>query len=132
MRQGADNPQLGEKGDAARTLELGGRTRQMGADPRQRDLRGIGLENHQVALQLFEGQAALFVETSGEGTVFGRKKKIKLGYKTVMVWVRLCYLHIRLYPKTTRPVISFTLAACLYVNADILKALLLSSTEQIK
>lgn len=38
----------------------------MRADPGQRDLRGIGLEHHQVAFQLFEGQAALFIETSGE------------------------------------------------------------------
>lgn len=43
----------------------------MGADSRQRDLRRVGLEDHQVALQLLEGQAALLVETSGgvEGSV---------------------------------------------------------------
>lgn len=79
MRQGADDPQLGEQRDAARTLELGGGARQMGADPGQGDLGGVGLENHQVALQLFEGQAALLIETSGEDRAFGRTGKTKLG-----------------------------------------------------
>lgn len=81
MGQGTDNPQLREKGDSARTLKLRGRTGQMRADPGQRDLRGVGLEDHQVPFQLFEGQAALFIETPGEERVIGRKRKIKLGLK---------------------------------------------------
>lgn len=79
MRQGTDNAQLGEEGDTARTFKLRGRTCQMRTDPRQRDLRGVGLENHQVALQLFEGQAALFIETSGEEGISGRERKRKMG-----------------------------------------------------
>ena len=49
----------------------------MGADSRQRDLRGVRLEDHQVAFQLLEGQAALLVETSGrvEGSVCQSKKE---------------------------------------------------------
>lgn len=65
MSQGTDNPELGEKGDTTGTLKLWGRTGQMRADPRQGDLRGVRLENHQVSFQLLEGQAALLVETSG-------------------------------------------------------------------
>lgn len=66
VRQGADDPELGEEGDAARAFKLRGRTRQVRADPRERDLGGVGLEDHQVPFQLFEGQAAFFIETSGE------------------------------------------------------------------
>ncbi|TNN54535.1 hypothetical protein EYF80_035238 [Liparis tanakae] len=65
MRQGADDPELREEGDATGSLELRGRTSQMRADPRERDLRGVRLEDHQVPLQLLERQAALLVETSG-------------------------------------------------------------------
>ena len=54
MRQGTDDPELGEKGDTTGTLKLRGRTSQMRADPRQRDLRGVRLENHQVSFQLLE------------------------------------------------------------------------------
>lgn len=65
VRQRADDTQLWEEGDAARSLELRGGTGQVRSDPGQRDLRGVGLEDHQVSLQLFEGEAALLVETSG-------------------------------------------------------------------
>lgn len=79
VRQGTDDPELREEGDTARTFKLRGRTCQVRTDPRQRDLRGIRLENHQVAFQLFEGQAALFIETSGEEGISGRERKRKLG-----------------------------------------------------
>lgn len=77
MRQGTDNTELGEKGDTTGAFKLRGRASQMRADPRQRDLRGVRLQNHQVALQLFEGQAALLVETSGmeEGNVCVKVRK---------------------------------------------------------
>lgn len=77
VRQGTDDPELGEKGDAAGAFELRGGASQVRADPRQRDLRGVGLEDHQVSFQLFEGQAALFIETSGGETKIGRKIKGK-------------------------------------------------------
>lgn len=65
MGQGTDNAQLGEKRDAAGALKLRGGARQVRPHAGQRDLRGVGLENDQVSFQLFEGQAALLVETSG-------------------------------------------------------------------
>lgn len=77
MRQGADNPELREKGDTTGAFKLRGRPGQVRADPGQRDLRGVRLEDHQVSFQLLEGQAALLVETSGreEGSACCQKHK---------------------------------------------------------
>lgn len=65
MGQGADDAELREQGDAAGAFELRSRTSQMRSDPGEGDLWGVGLQHHQVALQWFEGQAALLVEASG-------------------------------------------------------------------
>lgn len=63
MRQGAHNPQLWEEGYTTGALEFRRRAGQVGADPRQGDLRGVRLKDHQVALQLPERKTTLLIET---------------------------------------------------------------------
>lgn len=72
--QGTDDTQLGEQRDAAGALELRGGASQVRPHAGQRDLRSVGLENHQVSFQLFERQAALLVETSGAEQVGDMKR----------------------------------------------------------